>query len=415
MNSTQSHPHNLRYLWLLVLAAASVLMITMGIRMSLGLFVQPMVRDTALSITGISFAMAVTQLMWGVSQPLTGALADRFGAWPVIFWGTLLLAAGCALVPWLPTTWGLTLTVGVMIAFGAGAGSFSILMSQVANKVPPQMRGTASGIVNAGGSFGQFLFAPIVQGLIFLPAAGWRGAMYALAAVSLLVIPVSRWLTRGDAEAAVQTASAANSGQTLKQALAQSFKDRSYILLHLGFFTCGFHIAFLVTHLPSEVALCGLPPAVASWSLAIIGLANVVGSLMVGWAVGRWRSKYLLFWMYASRALLIAAYLAMPRTDVTFYLFAAGLGLTWLATVPPTAAIVGKLFGVRYLATLFGLTLLSHQIGGFFGAYLGGWAITAFGDYGWMWYADMALAAAAALLNLPIRESKVQRAQKQAA
>ncbi|WP_373707195.1 MFS transporter, partial [Neisseria dentiae] len=210
MDSTQSHPHTLRYLWLLVLAAASVLMITMGIRMSLGLFVQPMVRDTALSITGISFAMAVTQLMWGVSQPLTGALADRFGAWPVIFWGTLLLAAGCALVPWLPTTWGLTLTVGVMIAFGAGAGSFSILMSQVANKVPPQMRGTASGIVNAGGSFGQFLFAPVVQGLIFLPAAGWRGAMYALAAISLLVIPVSRWLTRGDADAAVQTASAAN-------------------------------------------------------------------------------------------------------------------------------------------------------------------------------------------------------------
>ncbi|MCQ9325360.1 MFS transporter [Neisseria dentiae] len=410
MDTIQSHPHTLRYLWLLVLAAASVLMITMGIRMSLGLFVQPMVRDTALSITGISFAMAVTQLMWGVSQPLTGALADRFGAWPVIFWGTLLLAAGCALVPWLPTTWGLTLTVGVMIAFGAGAGSFSILMSQVANKVPPQMRGTASGIVNAGGSFGQFLFAPVVQGLIFLPAAGWRGAMYALAAISLLVIPVSRWLTRGDADAAVQTASAANSGQTLKQALAQSFKDRSYILLHLGFFTCGFHIAFLVTHLPSEVALCGLPPAVASWSLAIIGLTNVIGSLMVGWAVGRWRSKYLLFWMYGSRALLIAAYLAMPRTDVTFYLFAAGLGLTWLATVPPTAAIVGKLFGIRYLATLFGLTLLSHQIGGFFGAYLGGWAITAFGDYGWMWYADMALAAAAALLNLPIRESKVQRA-----
>ncbi len=410
MDSTQSHPHTLRYLWLLVLAAASVLMITMGIRMSLGLFVQPMVRDTALSITGISFAMAVTQLMWGVSQPLTGALADRFGAWPVIFWGTLLLAAGCALVPWLPTTWGLTLTVGVMIAFGAGAGSFSILMSQVANKVPPQIRGTASGIVNAGGSFGQFLFAPVVQGLIFLPAAGWRGAMYALAAISLLVIPVSRWLTRGDTDAAVQTASAANGGQTLKQALAQSFKDRSYILLHLGFFTCGFHIAFLVTHLPSEVALCGLPPAVASWSLAIIGLTNVIGSLMVGWAVGRWRSKYLLFWMYGSRALLIAAYLAMPRTDVSFYLFAAGLGLTWLATVPPTASIVGKLFGIRYLATLFGLTLLSHQIGGFFGAYLGGWAITAFGDYGWMWYADMALAAAAALLNLPIRESKVQRA-----
>lgn len=398
-------------IWLLVAAAASVLMITMGIRMSLGLFVQPIVSDTALSISAVSFAMAVTQLMWGVSQPVTGALADRYGAWQVMLWGTLLLALGCALVPWLPGTWGLTLTVGVMVALGAGAGSFSILMSQVANKVPPHWRGTASGMVNAGGSFGQFLFAPLVQGLILLPAAGWRGAMYVLAGISLLAIPVSRFLTRGDASPERLPAGAAADGQTLRQALAQAFRDRSYILLHLGFFTCGFHIAFLVTHLPTEVALCGLPPAVASWSLAIIGMANVVGSVLAGWCVGRWRSKYILFWMYASRAALVMAYLMMPRTDTVFYLFAAGLGLTWLATVPPTAAIVGKLFGLRYLATLFGLTLLSHQIGGFFGAYLGGWAITRFGDYGWMWYADMALAVAAALLNLPIREQKVVRQQ----
>ena len=400
-----------RLMWLIVLAAAAVLMITMGMRMSLGLFVQPLVRDTTLSMTAISFAMAMTQLIWGVSQPVTGALADRYGAWPVLWTGTLLLALGCALVPLMPTTWGLTLTMGVMIAFGAGAGSFSILISQVANKLPARMHGTASGVVNAGGSFGQFVFAPLVQGLIFLPMVGWKGALYALAAISLLVLPIARWLTRGDAKpqsAAAQTTAVPE--QTLRQAVKQSFGDRSYILLHLGFFTCGFHIAFLVTHLPTEVAICGLPPSVASWSLALIGISNVIGSLVVGWSVGRWRSKYILFWMYASRVLLIAVYLLSPRTDVTFYLFAIGLGLTWLATVPPTAAIVGKLFGVRYLATLFGLTLLSHQIGGFFGAYLGGWAITAFGDYGWMWYADMALAAAAAVLNLPIREEKVGRA-----
>lgn len=377
--------------------------------MSLGLFMQPMVQDTALSIADISFAIAVTQLMWGVSQPLTGAAADRFGAWPVLLWGTLLLVAGCLLVPWLPGVWGLAFTMGIMIAFGSGAGGFSILMSQAANKVPVRMRGTASGIVNAGGSFGQFLFAPLIQGLILLPSAGWRITMYVLAAVSLLVLPLSRLLTRGDTVAGTHQAAAGNPEQTLKQALFQSFKDRSYILLHLGFFTCGFHIAFLVTHLPTEVALCGLPPSVASWSLAIIGLSNVAGSLAAGWAVGRYRSKYILFWMYASRAALIAVYLMLPRTDTMFYLFAAGLGLTWLATVPPTAAIVGKRFGVRYLATLFGLTLLSHQIGAFFGAYLGGKAITAFGDYRWMWYADMVLAAAAALLNLPIKEDKVIR------
>ena len=400
---------NQRQLWLIVLAAAAVLMITMGMRMSLGLFVQPMVRDTALSIGGISFAMAVTQLMWGVSQPLAGAMADRYGAWPVLWSGTLLLALGCALVPLMPTQWGITLTMGVMIAFGAGAGSFSILISQVAHKLPAHMQGTASGMVNAGGSFGQFVFAPLVQGLILLPALGWKGAMYALAAISLLVLPIARRLTRGDAKPQAPAMAAGVPGQSLKQAVKQSFGDRSYILLHLGFFTCGFHIAFLVTHLPTEVALCGLPPSVASWSLALIGIANVAGSLIIGWSVGRWRSKYILFWMYASRAALIGVYLMSPRTDTTFYLFAIGLGLTWLATVPPTAAIVGKLFGVRYLATLFGLTLLSHQIGGFFGAWLGGWAISAFGDYGWMWYADMALAAAAALLNLPIREQKIAR------
>ncbi|OSI22823.1 MFS transporter [Neisseria dumasiana] len=406
----QHHSENLRLAWLVIMCAAAVLMITSGIRLSLGLFMQPMVRDTPLSIADISFAIAVTQLMWGVSQPLTGALADRFGAWPVLLWGTLLLVAGCLLVPWLPGVWGLALTMGVMIAFGSGAGGFSILMSRVANKVPARMRGTASGVVNAGGSFGQFLFSPLVQGLILLPAAGWRATMYVLAAVSMLIIPLSRLLTRGDGSAKPQQAAAAgHTGETLKQALVRAFKDRSYILLHLGFFTCGFHIAFLVTHLPTEVALCGLPPSVASWSLAIIGLSNVAGSLAAGWAVGRYRSKYILFWMYGSRAALIAVYLLLPRTDTVFYLFAAGLGLTWLATVPPTAAIVGKRFGVRYLATLFGLTLLSHQIGAFFGAYLGGKAITAFGDYGWMWYADMALAAAAALLNLPIQEDKINR------
>ena len=196
----------------------------------------------------------------------------------------------------------------------------------------------------------------------------------------------------------------------LRAAVRDAFVDRSYLLLHAGFFTCGFHIAFLVTHLPGEVELCGLPVHVASWSLAIIGLANIAGSLYAGWCVQRYRSKLILFWMYASRALLIIAYLLAPKTEMTFYLFAAGLGFTWLATVPPTAGVVGKLFGTRYLATLFGLTLLTHQIGGFLGAWLGGIAIVQTGDYQWMWYADIALALIAAVANLPIREAHVETA-----
>lgn len=411
MQTSSSFSSDARRLWGLVAAAAAVLFITMGMRMSLGLFVQPVHMGVGLSISAISLAMAVNQLMWGVAQPVTGMLADRYGAWPVLWMGTLLLALGLLAVPWLPGRWGLVLSLGVLVSLGSGAPSHSILMSQIANRLPAAWRGTANGVVNAGGSLGQFAFAPFVQGLILLPVLGWRGAFGVLAAVSLLIIPLARLLTRRSPAAAVPPAAHQGAAAGLWQTVGAAWKRGSYLLLHLGFFTCGFHIAFLVTHLPTEVALCGLPAQVASWSLALIGIANVAGSLLAGWCVDRYRSKYLLFWMYASRALLIAVYLFSPRTDTTFYLFAVGLGLTWLATVPPTAALVGKLFGVRYLATLFGLVLLSHQIGGFFGAYLGGVALTAFGDYGWMWYADIALAAAAALLNLPIREPKVLRAQ----
>src|SRR6185369_32160 len=183
-------------------------------------------------------------------------------------------------------------------------------------------------------------------------------------------------------------------------------RDKSYWCLHAGFFTCGFHISFLVTHLPGEVKLCSLPASVAAGSLAIIGLANVAGSLTAGWAGSVMRMKYLLFAMYFSRAVAVAVYLAAPKTALTFYVFAAVLGFTWLSTVPPTAGLVGKLFGTRYLATLFGLTLLSHQIGGFFGAWLGGVALVSTGSYAWMWYADMGLAVIAALVNLPIEEAR---------
>jgi predicted MFS family arabinose efflux permease len=192
---------------------------------------------------------------------------------------------------------------------------------------------------------------------------------------------------------------------TLREQLRISFKDSSYLCLHAGFFTCGFHSAFLVTHLPGEAGLCSLPASVGATSLAIIGLANIAGSIGAGWLDQTKRMKMILFWMYASRAVAIAIYLMAPKTELTFYIFAAVLGLTWLATVPPTAGLVGKLFGPRYLATLFGMTLLSHQIGGFFGAWLGGITPAQSGSYQWMWYADIVLAAAAALVNLPIREA----------
>ena len=383
------------------LAAAGILMVTMGARQSLGLFIGPIGTSTGLDIATISLALAIGQFTWGAIQPVAGAVADHFGPRAVLIGGLLLLALGSAVTPFVHSGFGLTFTLGLLAAMGAGAGSFSVLIGAAARRLPMEAQGSASGVINAGGSFGQFVFAPILQKLI--QTLGWMGAMWTMAAMTLAALPlVGKLTSRSD-----KPVTHADTDHGVLKAIGSAMKDRSYLLLHAGFFTCGFHIAFLVTHLPGEVHLCGLPPSVASWSLAIIGLANIFGSLYAGWCISRYRSKYILAAMYASRVLLIGFYLLMPRTELTFYLFAAGLGFTWLATVPPTAAIVGKLFGFRYLATLFGLTLLTHQIGGFFGAYLGGLAISRFGDYGWMWYADMALATFAAIVNLPIREAPV--------
>jgi MFS family permease len=382
------------------LSAAGILMVTMGARQSLGLFISPLNSSTGLGITTISFALAVGQFMWGAVQPVAGAIADRHGPGKVLVAGLVVLATGTALTPFMTSGFGLVVALGVLAAIGSGAGSFSVLIGAAAHRLTEDRRGKAAGVINAGGSFGQFVFAPIAQALI--QALGWMGAMWTLALITLGALPLARVVSpRGSAPRH------AAAGSAPWDAVRHAMGDRSYLLLHAGFFTCEFHIAFLVTHLPGEVNLCGLPPSVASWSLALIGLANIVGSLIAGSSTARFRSKYILAVMYGSRALLIALYLAAPKTALTFYVFAVGLGLTWLATVPPTAAIVGKLFGVRYLATLFGLTLLSHQIGGFLGAYLGGIALSESGNYQWMWYADMALAALAAVVNLPIREARI--------
>jgi len=396
----------------IVLAAAAILLITMGARQSLGLFIAPLNKATGLGIVAISLAMAIGQFVWGLAQPVFGVLADRCGSGAVLVAGALALAAGALLTTAVASEPGLILAIGILFAAGAAAGSFSVLIGATARRLPAERRAFASGFINAGGSLGQFLLAPLSQ--LIIATFGWVAALYALALAALATIPLGWRLVHGrEAHAA---ASAPGAGEAaalpLGAQLRLAARDRSYWCLHLGFFTCGFHIAFLVTHLPGEVNLCALPASVAAGSLAIIGLANVAGSLAIGWLGGIYRMKWLLFAVYFTRAVAIAVYLLMPRTALTFYLFAAVLGLTWLSTVPPTAGLVGKLFGVRYLATLFGLTLLSHQIGGFFGAWLGGIALVRFGDYGWMWYADMSLALAAAFVNLPIREARPLRAAR---
>jgi MFS family permease len=407
-----------RAAWTLILVASAVMMITTGTRLTSGLFLSPLNTATGLGVATISFVMAVAQLMWGVAQPVFGAVADKYGPGRVIALGGVMLAAGTAATPFVGSEWALLLTMGFLSAAGAGAGSFSILIGATAQRLPPERRAFASGFINAGGSFGQFALAPLMGAII--AGAGWIVAMLTLAGTALLTIPLAWPLRRKRAAVATALATApatptapvapAVPPVALGQQLRQALRDRSYLCLHAGFFTCGFHIAFLVTHLPGEVAMCGLPTTVSATALALIGLFNIAGSLSAGMLASRYRMKSLLFWIYASRVVIVGLYLLAPKTAWTFYVFAGALGFTWLATAPPTAGLVGKLFGVRYLATLFGMTLLSHQIGGFFGAWLGGLAVVHTGDYSWMWYADMALAAAAALINLPIREAHVVRA-----
>lgn len=385
--------------WVL-LAAAGTFALTMGARQSMGLFLGPINTSTGLGLASISLAFAFGQLWWGLTQPFAGMVADRIGAGRVLVAGVLLVALGTALIPYMTTTAGLILAIGVLSAGGAGMAGPSVLMAATTRLVPAEKRGLASGIVNAGGSFGQFVFAPIAQGIT--AAAGWVTSLQTLAALTLLALPAA-WVLRGHSNAPAPGATPVKK-ETTREAVSRALADPSYRLLAAGFFVCGFHVAFLATHLPGVVASCGLPPEVGAWSLAVIGLFNIVGSVAMGWAVSRWRMKSLLSLVYATRAVAVLLFLLAPRTTAVMLVFAAVMGLTFLSTVPPTAGLVAKFFGPANMATLFGIVMVSHQIGGFLGAWLGGKAFEASGNYDWMWYADVVLAVGAALLHLPIRE-----------
>lgn len=393
-----------RTIWALIISSSLILAITMGARQSLGLFVEPLHSSSNFDIVTISLALAIGQLTWGFVQPLFGAIADKKGSFGVLVFGTILMFLGLILTPFVKNEFTLILFFGVLISAGAGAGAFSILIGTVSKSIPTQKRSFAAGFINAGGSFGQFVYAPITQAFINL--FGWIWALIALAFSTLISIPLAKKLT--NKKKTVEKIEEKNNTK-LKEQMFIAIKDKSYIFLNIGFFTCGFHVAFLTTHLPGEVVLCGHSANVSAFSLALIGFFNIFGSLYAGYLGTKYKMKYILFGIYFSRALMIIIYILSPKTELTFYIFAIFIGLTWLATVPPTAGIVGKLFGTKYLGTLFGLTLLSHQIGAFLGAYLGGLAISFSGNFLWMWYLDIVLAIVAALSNLPIKESKINK------
>ncbi|WP_296447749.1 MFS transporter [Rhodoferax sp. UBA5149] len=414
MNKPSVSKHRSVAVWLVLLAAAGTFALTMGVRQTMGLFLSALNTSTALGIGSISLAFAFGQLWWGLTQPFAGAVADRIGTGRVIFFGVLLVAIGTFITPLMTSTAGLIFAIGMLAAGGAGMAGPSVLMAASTRLVPPEKRGLATGIVNAGGSFGQFAMAPIAVGLT--AAVGWASAMQWLGVLILLALPAV-WVLKGNSNALAAQAAAASGSQALsaRQAIRQALATPSYRYLSLGFLVCGFHVAFLATHLPGVVAACGLPPAIGGWALAMIGLFNIVGSLAMGWAVGRWRMKSLLALVYATRGLAVLVFLLAPKTPAVMLVFAAVMGVTFLSTVPPTVGLVAKMFDTANMAMLFGIVMLAHQIGGFFGAFLGGYVFQATGSYDWVWYIDIVLAAGAALVNLPIREVRLSRVAKAAA
>ncbi|MFO1246076.1 MAG: MFS transporter [Ramlibacter sp.] len=393
--------HRRMAFWLVLLAAAGTFALTMGTRQTMGLFLSPLNTATGLGLGSISLAFAFGQLWWGLTQPFAGAMADKVGAGRVLFAGALLVALGTFITPYMTTTWGLILAIGVLSAGGAGMAGPAVLMAATTRLIAPEKRGLATGIVNAGGSFGQFIMAPIAATLMV--GMGWANAMQVMGLIVLLALPAA-FLLKGNS---LQAAPAGQKVQGTREAIREALGNRSYVLLGLGFFVCGFHVAFLATHLPGVIAACGLPTQWAGWSLAMIGLFNIVGSVAMGWAVGRWRMKSLLSLVYATRALAVLVFLLAPKTGPVVLVFAAVMGLTFLSTVPPTAGLVAKFFGPANMATLFGIVMLTHQIGGFLGAWLGGKVFEVTGAYDWVWYIDIVLAVGAALIHLPIREARL--------
>ena len=384
----------------LALAAGAIFGLALGIRMAQPLFISAMNSSTGVGYATISLAFGVAQLMWGIGQPVAGAVADRWGPRPVMLTGAIFLAAGTALMPFASSAWAMIVVIGLIAGAGASTSGPAQLASAIARWIPEAKRSVANGIIGAGGSLGQFILVPLAQ--LFIGIAGWQPALVIVGAIGLVGVPLILFITPVEP---VHAGAHAQAG-TLRQAVRGALRDPSYLLLTAGFFTCGFHIAFIATHLPGVVAFCQLPPSVSAWSLSIIGLFNMFGSLWIGKHIQARRMKMALAGVYFARALIILVFFLSPKVPIVFFLFAAAIGFTYLSTVPPTIGLVAKLHGARYMATLFGIVMLSHQIGGFLGAWLGGKAFEATGSYDWMWWADIALCLGAAAVHLPIREAR---------
>jgi MFS family permease len=389
----------------IVLCGCLISLLSFGPRATLGFFLTPMSQANGWDRDVFGLALGIQNILWGAGQPLAGAVADRFGTTRVLCSGGILYAIGLALMAHSTTPGMLDLAAGAFIGFGLAGCSFSVVLGAFGKLLPERFRLLAFGAGTAAGSFGQFLYSPLAVSLI--DAYGWQNALLTFGVGMLLVLPLSLALATAPAE---QGASPGGGGsQSLRQALSEAVGHRSYVLLVLGFFTCGFQLAFITVHMPAYLVDRGLSAAVGGWTIAVIGLFNIVGSLASGWLGSLMPKRYILSFIYFARAAAVLAFISFPVTPVTSILFGAMMGLLWLSTVAPTNGIIALMFGTRWLATLAGLAFFSHQVGGFLGVWLGGEVFVRTGSYDAVWWLSILFGVLSAVINLPIVEKPVER------
>jgi MFS family permease len=389
--------------FIVVACGCAISMIAFGPRSSLGFFLTPLSQQHHWGRDVFSMALAIQNLLWGIGQPFAGGIADRFGTARMMVAGTVLYSAGLALMAYSTTPAELDLSAGVLIGLGLSGCSFTLILGAFGKLLPAQWRSLAFGAGTAAGSFGQFFYSPVAVAL--MDHFGWKTALLIFAGATMIIVPLS--VALATPRGAVAPPTVALPSQSFRHAMAEAFGQRSYVLLVLGFFTCGFQLAFVTVHLPAYLVDRGLSAEIGGWTLATIGLFNIIGSLGSGYLGNRMPKRYLLSTIYFARALLIAVFISLPASPLTTLGFGAIIGLLWLSTVPPTSGLVAVIFGTRWLATLFGFAFFSHQVGGFLGVWLGGLVYDSVGSYNPVWWLSVGLGIMSAIINLPIIERPV--------
>lgn len=384
----------------MVVAGGLVMGLALGVRHAQGIFLVPVTLEQGWSRETFGFAIAVQNLMWGLAQPFTGMIADRFGARRVIAAGLALYGVGLFAMANAASPMAFTLSAGVCIGIALSATSFGVVYGALSRLMPPARRNWALGLAGAVGGLGQFFLVPTAQGLI--DSLGWAGALLALALLCALLLPCAWPLDDQPGQAGMHE-------QSLRAALAEAFRHRGFWLLNLGFLACGFQLAFIAAHLPAYLQDKGLPASTAVAGLAVIALSNVVGTYLCGLLGGRFRRKYLLCGIYLLRSAAMALFVLLPLSSGSLYLFCAVMGLVWLGTVPLTNGLVAQVFGLRYLTTLFGFVFFGHQLGAFFGVWLGGYVFDVTRSYDLIWGVGIALGVMAAALHYPINDREILR------